>query len=232
MAEPAPTARETVAASIGLGEFREIISRLDALKEATHPNDPEPIPLIDPTANVLSLVKAAMQRQDDLRMAENRRIDELRVLQATCDKEIEGVRSQAQRDLTLAESKRLDAISLAESRRIDALLAAATQAVALASEKNAAQAATLAQQVSSSAEALRIQVSATTAATSTLITQLRETLEKRLSIVEQNQYQAGGASIQRTEGRERNQWSVGLVVAIMLGLLDAAATLALLFSHK
>jgi hypothetical protein len=227
-----PTARETVAASIGLGEFREIIARLDALKEAGREAPPEKIPLIDPTANVLSLVKAAMERQDDLRNSERMRTDDLRNQQVRYDTAIQvlidrerGLQFQSLKDLASAESKRIDAIALAESRRIDALLAAATQAVALASEKAAAQAATLATQVATSAEALRAQVAATAASTGTLITQLRESLEKRLTSVEQNQYQQGGATAQRTEGRDRTQWSIGLVIAIFLGLVDLAAIL-------
>src|ERR1017187_645610 len=158
----------------------------------------------DPTSNVLSLVEAAIRRQDDLRSAENRRVDELHQQRTTCDRE-EAVLIDRERvlqfqnlkDLATAESKRIDAITLAESRRLDALLAAARNDVTLASEKAGAQAATLASSVASSAEALRNQVATTSAATTTLINQLRDSLEKRLQAVEQNQYQAGGASMQR-----------------------------------
>jgi hypothetical protein len=178
-------------------KFDEILARLKDLKQDNKDNKnvdtpPDKIPLIDPTANVLSLVAAAIARQDDLRVAENKRTDDLRKQQMTYEKELQTVRDQAQKDLTNAESNRINAITLAESRRIDALLAAATNAVALASEKAGAQAATLAQQVATSAEALRAQVAATASSTNALITQVRETLEGRLTKVEQNQYQSGG----------------------------------------
>jgi hypothetical protein len=207
MAEPEP---------IGLPEFREIIDRLEELKRGA-PKYPQPVPLIDPTANVLSLVQAATKRLDDLRALDSRRLDELRIMQAGHDREMAMVRSEAERILSQAESNRINAVSLAESRRIDALLAAATQAVALASEKAASTASTLATQVSAS---------------TLLVTQLRENLESRLSKVEQNQYAGGGASIQRMEGQQRNQWVIGLLAVIIVGLLAAAAAFWAMPGHK
>jgi hypothetical protein len=220
-------------------DFREILSRLEDIRKAANDvgkynktrDDPEPIPLIDPTANVLALVGHAMQRQDGLREAESRRLDELRLKQAECDKEIEVVRSQAQKDLSQAESKRIDASNLAESRRIDAVLTEMKAAVSLASEKAAAQAATLAQQVVASADALRVQVASTAVSTESLIRQTRESLEGRLSKVEQNQYQQGGASQQRSEGQLRSQWSTSLIVSIVFGVVSGGATLLLLIAR-
>lgn len=168
-------------------------------------------PAIDPTANVLSLVAAAITRQDDLRKVEFDRQDDLREQQLKFGVELQA----AQKDLSLAESRRIDALTLAESRRIDALLAAATNNVALAAEKSAAQAATLATQVISSAEALRTQVATTTAATSSQIASLRDSLEKRLALVEQNQYQGLGATVQRSEGQARGQWTVDKILGII-----------------
>jgi hypothetical protein len=206
--------------------FDEIIARLKDLQESVGTDKPSPIPLIDPTANVLSLVSAAITRQDDLRIAENRRLEDLRNQQLAFDDKFEveldktrNLQFQALKDLALAESNRVDAINLAESRRLDALLAAATNNVALASEKAGAQAATLAASVASSAEALRSQVATTSNATTTLITQLRESLEKRLTLVEQNQYQAGGANMQRTEGREQSQWIIGLIIGAVISVV-------------
>jgi hypothetical protein len=199
-------------------DFQEILARLEAMRLSVLGEKAPVIPLIDPTANVLSLVAAAIARQDDLRLAEFRRVDELRIKAEECQHEVEAVRSQALKDLANAESKRIDALTLAESRRLDALLAAASNNVALASEKAGAQAATLAASVASSAEALRNQVAATSQATNALITQVRESLEKRLQIVEQNQFAAGGANLQRSEGTMRNQWTIGIIIGICLGL--------------
>jgi len=90
--------------------------------------------VIDPTANVLSLVEAANKRQDDLRIAEARRVDEQMELRAYYTEK-----------LADAEAKRLDAIRLVD-----------VGAVSLANEKAGAQAAVLAKQVSESALALSL----------------------------------------------------------------------------
>jgi hypothetical protein len=74
---------------------------------------------IDPTANVLSLVAAAMKRQDDLREQSEKFYEKLMVQRADFER----------------EAKR------AEASRIDALLAANTNNVALALEKQGTQAA-------------------------------------------------------------------------------------------
>jgi|SRR5579872_145014 len=161
--------------------------------------------VIDPTENVMSLVAAAQKRQDDLREAENRRIDDLRKQQVQYEHELRTVRSQYQDELAQAESKRIDALATAESRRLDAVLAGMKADVALASEKASATAATLA-----------ASVAATATATASQINELRNTLDKRLAAVEQNQYQAGGAQTQRSEGQKSNQWAI--TTAIVIGM--------------
>src|SRR5579864_8612743 len=107
-------------------EFKEILARLREIKDG---EKPPVIPLIDPTANVLSLVGAAITRQDDLRAAEFKRQDDLR---QQGEKYIEVLAKERQR----AE----EAAKVAEAGRIDALLAANTNNVALALEKQGAQA--------------------------------------------------------------------------------------------
>src|ERR1035437_3020356 len=72
-------------------------------------------PVIDPTANVLSLVGAARQRQDDLRMASDKRNDDIRKMEEHCRNEV----STLQEKLRLAESVRLNAVNLAERGRVD-----------------------------------------------------------------------------------------------------------------
>lgn len=204
-------------------------------------NDGEPpqIPLIDPTANVLSLVKAAIERQDDLRSAEARfnvlevkRLDDLAAMRHNCDQEILTVHLQSQRDLASAESRRLDLAALAEQRRIDALLTAQKSDVALASEKAAAQAATLAQQVITSAEALRSAAVSAQAATNASIQRLQESLDARLAVLEQSRYQIGGRTEQqrdfRIEQRDDKSGQValyGLLVAVAGGVVYLFATL-------
>jgi hypothetical protein len=114
------------------GEFQEIILRLDTLKRVLDNGKekaPDKIPLIDPTANVLALVKAETDRQDDLRAAESKHQDDLRI------------QAEKFRDKLDAERARADAEAKhAESGRLNALLDANTQNVALALEKQGAQA--------------------------------------------------------------------------------------------
>lgn len=51
--------------------------------------------VVDPTKNVLDLVAAAIQRQDDLRAAETRRIDDLAKLRVEYESIIQGLRSNS-----------------------------------------------------------------------------------------------------------------------------------------
>jgi hypothetical protein len=217
------------------GELDEIISRLRSIQEVQKDgkedkDKPPAVPLVDPSLNVLALVAAGNLRQDDLRIATDKRIDDLRTQQQMYEAAIQKVREKAQQDLSAAESKRIDAINLAETRRLDAVLAEQKSAVALASEKTAAQAAALATQVLASAEALRAQVAATSATTTTQTTQLRDSLEKRLQTVEQNQYQGVGAGTQRIESRQTSQWLIGLIVGVVFtGLISIVGTILIIF---
>jgi hypothetical protein len=106
-------------------------------------NDAIRPPVVDPTANVLQLVAAAMTRQDDLRNAEARRQDDLIELEREHRKEI--------REL---EAKYRDAQSTAESRRLDALLSAQNAAVAIAAARAESTASALAERVDTAAKTL------------------------------------------------------------------------------
>jgi thiol:disulfide interchange protein len=142
----------------------------------------------------MSLVAAANQRQDDLRETV-----------AKYQEIIGNIRKSHNKELSAAESRRIDAVIMAESRRVDALLAAQSQSVALASEKTAAQAATLATQVLANAENVRSQTAV-----------LRDSLEGRIKVIEQNQYQAGGAKTQQSEGQKTNQWVIQVVITVII----------------
>jgi hypothetical protein len=175
-------------------QFQEILYKLDNPKNG---NRPPTIPLIDPTANVLSLVKASIDRQDDLRHAELKRQDDLREQAEAYERQL----------------------AVAESRRLDAVIASQKSDVAIASEKAAAQATTLAAVVAQSAEALRTQVANTAITTSDAIATLRDTQDKRLSLLEQNQWQGGGRDLQRTETKQTNQWTNSFVASLVFGVM-------------
>jgi hypothetical protein len=95
-------------------------------------------PVIDPTRNVLDLVAAAIQRQDDLRDAESRHL-----------REMAGLREEYAAELRRTEAARLDAI-----RAVD------VGAVQRAAEVQAQVANALASQVATSADAFRVALSA------------------------------------------------------------------------
>jgi hypothetical protein len=95
-------------------------------------------PVIDPTANVLGIVQAEARRQDDLRLAESRRVDEQAVL-----------RAEHERDLRLAETARLNAI-----RTVD------VNAAAILAAQSAAQAEALRAQVEATRVAAQLALAA------------------------------------------------------------------------
>ena len=146
-------------------------------------------PVIDPTANVLDLVDAAVTRLDDLRQVETRRIDDLRDSFLKRIEEIAAVRSHYENELRMSESKRIDAV-----RAVDV---AAVAAAASAAETRAT---ALAQQVSASAEAMRNQVAAAAQAASTALTAALEPIQKDVADLRRVQYEQQG---QRTEIGDR-----------------------------
>lgn len=145
---------------------------------------------IDPTQNVLDLVKAAVLRLDDLREASERREDDLRDA-AKClsntkhehIKEVMSIRAIHAHDLSEAETRRLDAI-----RAID------VAAVGIATERAAASATVLANQVSSSAETLRALVANTATAASATAASAFSQLSDRISLLERTSYEGSGKS--------------------------------------
>lgn len=151
--------------------------------------------VIDPTQNVLDLVQAAIQRQDDLR-AKDKEIADAR---AEHLKEIADLRSHhaeaerlSARDLSAAESRRVDAIALAESRRIDALLAASANAVALATTRAELTAAALAERVDTSAKTLATAVETTAKTLAVTVEATAKTLSERIVPLEQARYEGKG----------------------------------------
>lgn len=137
----------------------------------------------DPSANVLSLVEAAVQRLDDLRAAETRRQDDLRTQTERHLTEIARLTTDFQEKLRDAEAKRIDAI-----RAVD------VNAVSVASARAADQATVLASQVQVSADALRSLVATTQAATADQYSASMAEITKRLSELERSKYEGAGRS--------------------------------------
>lgn len=135
----------------------------------------------DPTANVLQLVAAAVDRLEDLRLAEITRVNDLRIQEAKRLDERMTLIASHFRELSEAEAKRIDAIRLVD-----------VNAVAVASERASAQASVLASQVSQSAETLRALVSATATTVASQLTQISSQLTDRIALLEKSQYEGIG----------------------------------------
>jgi hypothetical protein len=164
----------------------------------------------DPSKNVLDLVQAGKERQDDLRNKLQEGIEaQLRLIN-----QLSEMRSQHDRELLQANTSRLDseaklrsefsaAIAATEKARVDAIRLVDTQTqsqaglVATQTAANLAKtvqesAAVLSQQVNTSAEALRNLVATTAAESSRNIQQQFGTLGSRVAALEQGSAQGIG----------------------------------------
>ncbi len=134
-------------------------------------------PVIDPTANVLALVEAANQRQDDLREMNNARIDaELRNQENTAD-----LRAKHQEAIDTLEAKRLDAV-----RNVDQL-AAKTEA-----DRSAAAVTALANAAALTAETLRSAVNTSATNLATQLTNTVNAITERIAALEKSSYTGQG----------------------------------------
>jgi len=176
-------------------------------------NEPAPPPgpgvdarglnVVDPTQNVAALVKAGLERQDDLRKQETAHMHELLNLRADYEEK-----------LRIAESKRIDAI-----RSVD------VAAVAQAAQVSATQATTLATQVSASAETLRTTVAASALSAANALSAALGPIQTSIDGLRQAQYQAQGKIAEKTEGRDTGQWRTTSAIAV------AAVLASYLVSH-
>lgn len=160
----------------------------------------------DPTANVVAILAAAVERQDDLRDAERRQVesDLLHV------KEVANLRAAHAEDLRHAEADRIDAI-----RAVD------VGAVNRAAEVAALQATTLASQVAVSADAMR-----------TSLANALDPIQKDIADLRRVQYEAAGQRTQVVETREEHgdrRGNNSLLVAI-LGTFFIAISLGVSFA--
>ena len=152
-------------------------------------------PVVDPTANVLDLVRAAIQRQDDLRESESRHIRELAATRAEYDRELRS-QDDARAALRAAYEEKL---RTQESARIDAIRAVDVGAVTRAAEVSATQAATLATQQQASADALRGQVEQARIATADALAQALAPITKSIEDLRAAQYQQQGEKSSKVE---------------------------------
>jgi hypothetical protein len=165
-------------------------------------------PVVDPTKNVLDLVLAAVQRQDDLRQAESAHVREVMELRSM-----------------FAEQ-----IRKAETGRIDAIRAVDVGAVNRAAEVAATQATTLALQVAQSAETLRTQVAAAASAATIALAAALEPVQKDIADLRRAQYEAQGktGAVTDTSAASRSNFAAAIAVAaVLVALLSVAATVVI-----
>jgi len=155
-------------------------------------------PVVDPTDNVIALVRAGLERQDDLRRQESTHIHELLTLRADFDAQLR----------------------VAESRRIDAIRAVDVAAVAQAAQVSATQATTLATQVSASAETLRTTVAASALSAANNLNAALGPIQTAIDALRQAQYQQQGQAAQKTDSRGEGQWLTTTIVAVVAALVS------------
>jgi hypothetical protein len=180
--------------------------------DAERGGGPAPPWWTDPTENVISLVDAAMKRQDDLREMQVRYVAQIGQMRENHATYVAEMRSRYERQLREAESGRIDAI-----RAVD------VGAVNRAAEVQATQANTLAAQVVTTADAFRASLASALAPIQASIEDLRRA-----------QYEAQGQKTQVVEARDvrgETRLNTSQLIAV-LGLLAAAITLILYITKK
>lgn len=133
----------------------------------------------DPTANVLDLVQAAIQRQDDLR-----------------EMQAAGLRREMEMFARFTEQLRV-----AETQRIDAIRAVDVAATRRDAEVAELRAATLQAQVAAAAEAMRTTVAATAQTSAEGLANAIKPLADALAAVQQAQNISAGQKVQVAESR-------------------------------
>jgi hypothetical protein len=178
-------------------------------------------PVIDPTSNVTALVKAGLQRQDDLRQLESEHIHEISKVRAAYEQQLR----EGDANLATLRSEFEEKLRTAESARIDAIRAVDVAAVAQAAAVSATQAMALQTQVNVSAETLRNQVATVAAQQATALAAALQPINKDIGDLRQAQYQQQGQATQKTEGKDSGQWLITTLIAV------ATAIAVFLFSH-
>jgi hypothetical protein len=170
--------------------------------------DRQGTPVIDPTQNVMNLVTAAIQRQDDLRTMESAHIREMMMMRERYELQL----------------------SRQEAARIDAIRAVDIAAVSRAAEVSAVQASTLASQVATAAEAMRNQVAAAAAAAASALATALEPIQKSIDDLRKAQYEQQGQKFAQSEGRESKadtQSNIMAVIAVAVSLFIGIAGIGL-----
>lgn len=165
--------------------------------------------VIDPTANVLSLVEAANKRQDDLNGLRER----LSELRATHLEQVGELRARHQANMDDLRERHTAALRKAESDRLDAIRQVDREDVSKTAMAANAAIATLANTTGTTAEALRNQVASTAAAAASSQAANNAEFNKRLSAVELSQSEGRGKQTRDDPQMERLMETMTQVMA-------------------
>jgi hypothetical protein len=161
-------------------------------------NGPGTVP-IDPTKNVLDTLSAAVRRLDDLDQAEKVRNQDLHLAESRrVDEQIAANERWTQSEIThLKETAALrsfyeERLTIAEAKRIDANRAGDAAAVAVASERATAQAAVLANQLVATSETSRVAVSQTAATMAAAVEKFSAQIMDRVTLLERQSARGEG----------------------------------------
>jgi hypothetical protein len=161
-------------------------------------------PVIDPTANVIATLAAAVERLDDLREQQDEHLREIRNAEFNHVRELMNLRAEHEQELRAAEAKRIDAI-----RTVD------VQAVSAAAAVSATQATTLAAQVATSAEALRNQVQAAAAAQTVALGAALDPIQKDVGDLRRVQYEQAGQRAGVTETKTDSRALIAIALTVI-----------------
>jgi transketolase len=112
-------------------------------------------PVRDPSPNVLDLVDAAIQRQDDLRKAEFKRQDDLRAMEAKYQRKIADLQHDYESERANLRHSYEGELRKGEAERLNSIRSVDQAARQRETDVSAQQAATLAAQVVATADAFR-----------------------------------------------------------------------------
>jgi hypothetical protein len=184
--------------------------------------DAEGGPVVDPSKNVLDLVRAEAQRQDSLRAAAEllarERQDfvrrEMEIRQAYNQREME-VREDFRKRIAVLRAEHWEKDLASEARRTDALRELDRSEVRTANDRHQAAVDTLAKTTAAMAETLRTGAENTAKNLAAQAEVIRRELDARITAVER--VQAAGAG--RGEGSKSNLALISSILAIIVMLI-------------
>lgn len=208
-------------ATAGEPTLRELMNALaDALdlRPGRRNGEHENGKIIDPTANVTSLVLSEKDHANDIRNMETKWRDKTDALR----EHFNGIVDEQRKELRLAEQQAIDSRLLAEQRRVDAQRAEDRANILVASTKADLLAANLATGVDTLAKTLATTVDTTAKALAatldTTAKQLTERIvagEQRTAALELSRATLSGGVEQKSESKGENRYTLSTVLTVV-----------------